>query len=106
MGEVVGIAAVEHQRDAFIGLIGDGSFRAGPPPAEADCQAILARSQAAVPDHKVTTSYRRTSACAAKFDKRTKAQKAVKKAKGKKAKGKARKKLSKAKKAFGKDCSK
>lgn len=87
-------------------LIGDGSFRAGPPPAEAECQAMLARSQAAVPDHKVTTSYRRTSACATKFGKLTKAQKAVKKAKGKKAKSKARKTLSKAKKAFDKDCSK
>ncbi len=87
-------------------LIGNGSFRAGPPPAEADCQAMLARSQAAVPDHKVTTSYRRTSKCSAKFAKLTKAQKAVKKAKGKQAKRKAKKKLSKAKKAFGKDCSK
>ncbi len=87
-------------------LIGNGSYRAGPPPAEAECQAMLARSQAVMPDHKVTTSYRRTSECAAKFDKLTKAQKAVKKAKGKKAKSKAKKKLSKAKKAFGKDCSK
>ena len=57
-------------------LIGDGSFRAGPPPAEADCQAMLARSQAVNPDHKVTTSFRRTSQCAAKFGKLTRAQKA------------------------------
>ncbi len=87
-------------------LIGNGSYRAGPPPAEADCQAMLARSLALVPDHKVTTSYRRTSACAIKFDKLTKAQKAVKKAKSKKAKSKAKKTLSKAKKTFGKSCSK
>ncbi len=87
-------------------LIGDGSYRAGPPPAEADCQAMLERSRAAVPDGKVTTSFRRTSKCAAKFAKLTKAQKAVKKAKGKKSKSKAKKKLSKAKKAFNKDCSK
>jgi hypothetical protein len=87
-------------------LIGNGSYRAGPPPAEADCQAMLARSQAGVPDHKVTTSFRRTSACATKFDKLTQAQKAAKKAKGKKAKSKAQKNLSKAKKAFNKDCSK
>lgn len=87
-------------------LIGGGSYRAGPPPAEAECQAMLARSQAAIPDHKVTTSFRRTSKCAAKFDKLTKAQKAVKKAKGKKVKSRAKKNLSKAKKAFNKDCSK
>jgi hypothetical protein len=87
-------------------LIGNGSYRAGPPPAEAGCQAMLARSQAAVPDHKVTTSFRRTSACAAKFDKLTQTQKAAKKAKGKKAKSRTKKNLSKAKKAFNKDCSK
>jgi hypothetical protein len=87
-------------------LIGDGSFRAGPPPAEADCQAMLTRSQAAVPNRKVTTSFRRTSACATKFDKLTQAQKAAKKAKGKKAKSRTKKNLSKAKKAFNKDCSK
>ena len=86
-------------------LIGDGSYRAGPPPAEADCQAMLARSQAAVPDHKVTTSFRRTTICAAKFATLTKAQKAAKKAKGKKGKSKAKKNLSKARKAFDKDCS-
>lgn len=86
-------------------LIGDGSYRAGPPPAEAECQAMLARSQAVIPDHKVTTSFRRTSTCAAKFDKLTQAQKAVKKAKGRKVKSKAKKNLSKAKKAFNKDCS-
>lgn len=86
-------------------LIGDGSFRAGPPPAEADCQAMLTRSQAVIPDHKVTTSFRRTTECATKFAKLTKAQKAAKKAKGKKAKAKAKKNLSKAKKAFSGDCS-
>jgi hypothetical protein len=87
-------------------LIGNGSYRAGPPPAEADCQAMLTRSQAVIPDHKVTTSFRRTSTCATKLDKLTQAQKAVKKAKGKKAKSRAKKNLSKAKKAFNKDCSK
>lgn len=101
-------------------LIGNGGYRAGPPPAEAACQAMLARSQAAIPDGKVTTSFRRTSRCTGKFDKLTKAQnkqakaqKAVKKAKGKKARSrakknlsKAKKNLSKAKKAFNKDCSK
>lgn len=86
-------------------LIGDGSFRAGPPPAEADCQAMLARSQAQVPDHKVTTSYRRTSTCAAKFATLTKAEKAVKKAKGTKSRSKAKKTLTKARRAFDKDCS-
>lgn len=86
-------------------LIGDGSFRAGPPPAEADCQAMLTRSQAAVPDHKVTTTFRRTSTCATKFDKLTRAQKAAKKAKSKTAKAKAKKNLSKARKAFDADCS-
>ena len=85
-------------------LIGDGSYRAGPPPAEAECQAGLARAQAQIPDHKVTTSFRRTSACAAKFDKLTTAQKALKRAKGRKAK--AKKNLSKATQAFNKDCSK
>lgn len=87
-------------------LIGDGSYRAGPPPADPDCLAMLTRSQAAIPDHKVTTFYRRTTACATKFATLTKAQKAVKKAKGKKKKSKAKKKLSKAEKAFKKDCSK
>jgi hypothetical protein len=86
-------------------LIGDGSYRAGPPPAEAECQAMLARSQAVIPDHKVTTSFRRTSECAAKFDKLAQAQKAVKKAKGKKVVTRAKKNLSKAKKAFDHDCS-
>ena len=87
-------------------LIGDGTFRAGPPPAEAECQAILARSQAQIAENKVTTYYRRTSACAAKFDTLTKAEKANKKAKSKQAKAKAKKNLSKAKTAFNKDCSK
>lgn len=87
-------------------LIGDGSFRAGGPPADPDCQAMLSRAQAGIPTNKVTTYFRRTSACASKFAKLTKAQKAVKKAKGNKAKSKAKKKLSKAKKAFNKDCSK
>lgn len=82
-------------------LIGDGSYRAGPPPAEADCQAMLTRSQAVIPDHKVTTSFRRTSTCATKFTKLTQAQKAE----SKKAKAKAKKNLSKAKKAFNSDCS-
>jgi hypothetical protein len=86
-------------------LIGDGSFRAGPPPAEADCQAMLARSQAVIPDHKVTTSFRRTSECAVKFDKLTGARKAVKKAKGRKAASKAKKRLSAASTAFNRDCS-
>lgn len=54
-------------------LIGDGSFRAGPPPAEADCQGMLARSQAAIVGNKVTTYFRRTTVCATKFDKLTKA---------------------------------
>jgi hypothetical protein len=87
-------------------LIGNGSYRAGAPPADPDCTDMLARSQAGVT--KVTTSFRRTDACATKFDKLTKAQKAVKKAKGKskKAKSKAKKKLSKAEKSFKKDCSK
>lgn len=93
-------------------LIGDGSFRAGPPPAEADCQAMLGRSQATVPDHKVTTFYRRTADCAAKHSKLTKAQKAYKKVKNKKgkkarkAKSKAKASLTKAEKAFKKDCTK
>jgi len=87
-------------------LIGNGSYRAGGPPADPDCQEILARSQAGVPDHKVTTSFRRTDSCVTKFDALSKAQKADKKAKGKKAKAKAKKNLSKAKKAFDKDCSK
>jgi hypothetical protein len=87
-------------------LIGNGSYRAGGPPAEADCQAMLARSQAAVPDHKVTTTFRRTSECTAKLDKLTAAQKAAKKAKSKKARSKAKRSLSKARKAFDKDCSK
>lgn len=86
-------------------LIGDGSFRAGPPPAEADCQAMLARAQAQIFENKVTTYYRRTAKCAAKFATLTKAEKANKKAKGK-AKSKAKKNLSKARKAFDKDCSK
>lgn len=87
-------------------LIGGGSYRAGPPPAEAECQAMLARKISGIPNNKVTTSFRRTSECAAKFSQLTKAKKAVKKAKGKKARSKAKKNLSKAKKAFGKDCSK
>jgi hypothetical protein len=58
-----------------------------------------------IPDHKVTTSFRRTSECAAKFDKLAQAQKAVKKAKGKKVVTRAKKNLSKAKKAFDHDCS-
>jgi hypothetical protein len=89
-------------------LIGNGSYRAGPPPADPDCQELLARSRAAVPDNKVTTTFRRTSDCAAKFAKLTAAQKAVKKAKGKsrKARSRAKKSLSKAEKAFNKDCSK
>ena len=86
-------------------LIGDGSYRAGPPPGEPDCQAMLARLQAQVPDHKVTTSFRRTSTCAAKFGTLTKAEKAAKKAKGRTRKAKARKTLSTAQKAFSKDCS-
>lgn len=86
-------------------LIGDGSFRAGPPPAEAECQEMLARAQAGIPGGKVTTSFRRTSTCASKFDKLTKARKAGKKAKSKTAKAKAKKNLSSAKKSFGKDCS-
>ncbi len=86
-------------------LIGGGSYRAGPPPAEADCQAMLARSQAGIPDHKVTTSFRRTSGCAAKFDKLARAQKAVRKAKGKKVASRAKKNLSRAKKAFDSGCS-
>jgi hypothetical protein len=86
-------------------LIGDGSYRAGGPPAEAACQAILARAQAQVPDHKVTTSFRRTRTCAAKFETLTRAEKAVKKAKGTKAKAKAKKNLSKARKAFDPGCS-
>jgi hypothetical protein len=86
-------------------LIGNGSYRAGPPPAEADCQAMLERSQAVVPDNKVTTSFRRTSGCAARFATLTRAQKAVKKAKGKKAASRARKNLSSARTAFNKDCS-
>jgi hypothetical protein len=85
-------------------LIGSGSYRAGGPPANPECTDMLARSQAGV--KKVTTSFRRTDACASKFDKLTKAQKAVKKAKGKKKKSKAKKRLSKAEKAFKKDCSK
>lgn len=87
-------------------LIGDGSFRAGPPPAEADCQGMLARSQAAIVGNKVTTYFRRTPVCATKFDKLTKAQKAVKKADDKDSRQKARKKLDKARKSFKKDCSK
>jgi hypothetical protein len=87
-------------------LIGDGSYRAGPPPADPDCTDMLARAQASVPDHKVTTFFRRTTACATKFAALTKAQKSVKKAKGKKAKSKAKKKRSKAEKSFKKDCSK
>lgn len=86
-------------------LIGDGSFRAGPPPAEADCQAMLGRAQAGIPDHKVTTFFRRTSACAAKFATLTQAEKAVKKAKGRKAKAKAKTRLSKVRRAFGTGCS-
>jgi hypothetical protein len=86
-------------------LIGNGSYRAGPPPAEADCQAMLARSQAVVPDNKVTTSFRRTSECAARFAKLTRAQKAVKQAKGKKVASRAKKSLSSARAAFNKDCS-
>lgn len=85
-------------------LIGDGSFRAGPPPAEADCQAMLARSQAQIPDNKVTTYFRRTTVCATKFDKLTKAEKGVKKAKGKKSKRRAKAKLAAAKSSFTKDC--
>ncbi len=87
-------------------LIGAGSFRAGPPPAEADCQGMLARSQAAIVGNKVTTYFRRTTVCATKFDKLTKAQKAVKKADDKDSRQKARKKLDKARKSFKKDCSK
>ena len=89
-------------------LIGNGSYRAGPPPADPDCQEMLARSRAAVPDNKVTTTFRRTSDCVAKFDKVTAAQRAVKKARGKsrKARSRAKTRLSKAKKAFDKDCSK
>ncbi|MBO9534057.1 MAG: hypothetical protein J7513_13885 [Solirubrobacteraceae bacterium] len=86
-------------------LIGDGSYRAGPPPADPDCQAMLTRSQGVIPDGKVATSYRRTSTCTTKFDKLTKARKAVKKAKSKSAKSKANKQLSKAKRSFTKDCS-
>jgi hypothetical protein len=85
-------------------LIGNGSYRAGGPPADPDCQAMLARSQAGT--NKVTTSFRRTSKCGAKFDKLTKAQKAVKMAKGKKSKSKAKRNLSKTKTAFNRDCSK
>lgn len=85
--------------------IGDGSFRAGPLPAEAECQAMLARSQAQIPDHRVTTSFRRTAKCAAKFGTLTQAEKALKKAKGTKARSRAKKNLSKARKAFGADCS-
>lgn len=86
--------------------IGNGSYRAGGPPADPDCQAMLARTEASVPDGKVKTYFRRTTTCVAKFDKLTKAQKAVKKAKTKKKKSKAKKNLSKANKAFKKDCSK
>ena len=43
------------------------------PPAEADCQGMLARSQAAIVGNKVTTYFRRTTVCATKFDKLTKA---------------------------------
>lgn len=87
-------------------LIGNGSYRAGPPPAEAECQAMLARSQAAVPDRKVTTRFRRTATCVSKIAALTKAEKAVKRAKSAKAKSKAKKALSKAKKTFDMDCSK
>lgn len=93
-------------------LIGDGSFRAGPPPAEAECQAMLARSQATIQGNKVTTFFRRTSVCSSKFAKLTKAQKAYKKAKakkgkkGKKARAKAKANLKKAEKSFKKDCTK
>jgi hypothetical protein len=87
-------------------LIGNGSYRAGGPPADPDCTDMLARSQTGVPDHKVTTSYRRTDKCVTKLDALTTAEKASKKAKSKKSKSKAKKNLSKAKTAFNKDCSK
>ena len=85
-------------------LIGGGTYYAGGPPADPGCQEMLGRSQGGT--SKVTTSFRRTSTCAAKFDKLTKAQKAYRKATGKKAKSKAKNSLSKAKTAFDKDCSK
>lgn len=87
-------------------LIGDGSFHAGPPPAEPECQAILARAMGQIPDHKVTTYYRRTDLCISRYDKVAKAKKAVKKAKSRKAKSKAKKKLKAAEKSFSKSCAK
>lgn len=93
-------------------LIGDGSFRAGPPPADPECQAMLGRAQATILNNQVTTFYRRTATCVTKFAKLTKEQKAYKKAKrkkGKKAKrgkAKAKAKLKKAERSFKKDCSK
>jgi hypothetical protein len=93
-------------------LIGDGSFRAGPPPAEADCLAMLGRAQTGTQENKVTTFYRRTSTCATRYAKLTKAESAYKKAKkkkgkkGKKARSKAKANLKKAQKSFNKSCTK
>ncbi|MFT4050123.1 MAG: hypothetical protein QM648_09855 [Solirubrobacterales bacterium] len=89
-------------------LLGDGSYRAGPPPAEAECQAMLAHSQTLFAGNQVTTFYRRTAACATKLAALTKAEKSYKKAKkkSKKVKSKAKKKLTKAQASFKKDCTK
>lgn len=97
-------------------LIGDGTFRAGPPPAQQACHEILRNAQTSILNNKVTTFYRRTSVCTTKLSNLTDAQKAVEKARKAKRKNntpesrkkltKAKERLSKAEQSFDRDCSK